>query len=482
MASYFDSVGVIKCAPKIESSNFRWILWPTYAWKVLVPITTQRPLNVFQRAVLKLVRSGEHEVMKIADMLDLSPDLIELVILELEDEGCVTTAGKITQRGKDVLDELVSDDDEEFRVVHVFKDALTGEVWPLILQGELPFVEVTRKEDGHVAFLSGTTGAPQSTPIFEMRNSLHPARPRPDEILKASKRQRRRVKGGLDPDYSLGSAERISFIEDEGVPVHFATRVYQNQRGEVLVQEPFGPDDSPKLLRALQKAMYSRDGVGLKNYLKQYFEHDSENPTLTGLEQEAAHLVQERFTLTITRHEELFDYLVAMKRAHLEMCLPDAPADKVDDFLLKAQKALEQVMSEWNLQFPFNFQTWNKFSRGEKKSINPEFLEAQAEEAGFDIPLPKSIVGVRWGKVNHVLKHGGSGLRPGLIVNIMSAAANPTHPLRNAIEPGILHRIDSLAGARDKTAHAGGMRPSTQTAETHLKTVFEVIDLFLELQ
>lgn len=481
MAVSFDSVGVLKCVPRIETSDFRWILWPTYAWRVLVPTTREHPLNIFERAVLKILRTGELDVSRISEMLELSPELVGLILLELEEKHCIKVGGAITQRGIDLLEDLVSESHEELQVVHVFTDGITGEVWPLILNSDLSFVDVTRDDEGYISFLSGTTGAPTRERVFEVRQALAASSPSPEAILKASRRQRKRVKGGLDPEYQIGAVAKIDFLEAEGVPVHFATRVFQNSRGELSVQEPFSSDESPTLLRSLLREMHEEHGAGLRAYLRRYIEHDPENPTLTGLGQEAEHWVRERFTLAVMRDSELFDYLVAMKRTHLEMGLPDAPKDKADDFLVKAQKVLEHVMSQWNTDYKFDERSWNRFSKGEKRnSINSAFLESKAEEAGFDVPLPSSLIGVRWGKVNHVLRSGGTLLRPALIVNIIAAAENPEHPLKGAKDTRLLHRIDALAGARDSSAHVSRKPTNQDTPERYLNTVTDVIDLFLE--
>lgn len=480
MAQFSESAGVLKTVPWLKGINdFRWILWPVYAWKVVVPISHQSETNIFQRAVLKLIRAGVFEVAEMATRLSISVELAALVTTELIDKRYVRTTGTITERGVGLLDDLSEQGPEELKVMFVFTDARTGEIWPLMLEGDLPFESVARSEQDYVVFLSGTTGAPKRDSVFEIRHGQrYPESPTPESIVNASKRQDRRLRNGDEAEFQVGSAERVGFVDQHALPVHFATRVFANVRGEMVVQNPYNEHESPKLLRLIQQEMDQNNG--LKNYLAKYTQHDPNEPTLGSLQNEAEYAIRERFTLKIERERDLFEYLAALKRAQLEMELDDAPVDKLDDFMLKAQKVLEHVMSEWKSDFSVNERLWKQLSKGDKPdSINTAFLAAKAEEAGFDLPLPSQLTGVKWGKVNNARNFGGSGLRASLILNILSAAEDAAHPLRKSKDPRLLHRLDSLAGHRDTTSHANE-RPDTIEPTEHLKTVFDIIDLSLE--
>ena len=58
MASFDKSTPILRLNYG-KVPDVRWVLWPAYAWRVVAPVPKERPLNLFQRAILGLARVEE---------------------------------------------------------------------------------------------------------------------------------------------------------------------------------------------------------------------------------------------------------------------------------------------------------------------------------------------------------------------------------------------------------------------------------------
>ena len=55
------------------------VLWPVHVWPVVAP--DQVPaLNLFQSAILGLLRSGMRDLAKVAELLELDRDLVRFIV------------------------------------------------------------------------------------------------------------------------------------------------------------------------------------------------------------------------------------------------------------------------------------------------------------------------------------------------------------------------------------------------------------------
>lgn len=74
-------------------SSRRFLLWPTWAYRVVAPRVRQREFNVLQRAVMGLCRAGVHRVDSIAEHLSVHTDLAAFILVELKDLGYIDQHG-----------------------------------------------------------------------------------------------------------------------------------------------------------------------------------------------------------------------------------------------------------------------------------------------------------------------------------------------------------------------------------------------------
>lgn len=466
-----------------KDPHARWVLWPVFAWRVVAPVPLPRKLNVFQRAVLGLARAGVRRLTDISERLLIAPDLAGVVALELQNMGLLEYDGTPTRRGLDMLEDLEDEPADEARVGYVVADAFTGKLWPRFVSGDLPVADVEPSEGGWPVLLSGSAGDPWKDRTYSVlpgrNDAVVAARPSARDILHAVRRHRRQRRfESVQDDRDVPQLKRVSFVDQQPEPYLFALRARRFGAGDWTVDDPFGHGDSVDLRARLEERLDRHPG--LRGWLAPLIGAEADtSPTLAQLQTEAAWMVEERLTLAVRSHPVVLERLTAMQRAYLEAEREDAPPDKWDDVIVKAQKAVERVLKVAYSPFegaePPRYLELDWTPSQSRPTVN-----AAAAAVGFETPLPKSLSSVRRGKVQHAENTGGGSLRPLLILNLLCARWEQDHPLRRASteEPHLLHLLDRLAGARDRAAHDGSETWADRVGR-HVETVYVAAEQLL---
>ncbi len=469
-----------------KDPNARWVLWPIFTWRVVAPVPRERKINLFQRAVLGLARAKVTAIVELADRLLIAPDLAALVVTELQTMSLLGHAGDLTQRGLRMLDDIEDDPPDEAQVGHIISDGFTGKLWPRFLSGDLPVADVEANEDGWPVMLSGSAGDPWRDWVFCVlpsgRDTLISTRPSATEVLRAARRHRRqRDVDDIDDERDVPRLQRVSFVDDQPAPYLLALRVRRHESGDWMVDDPFGHGEAIELRARLEERLDTHNG--LRSWLAPLLAADSTAPTLADLQAEATWKVEERLTLTIRQYDDVRQRLVAMQRALLEAQSQDAPPDKWDDVLVKAQRAVERALYMVYRQHRNAREALFSQLAQSDKDFNRGLLDAVAADLGFRAPLPVTLSSVRRGKVQNAEQGGGGSLRPWLVLGLLCADRDEEHPLRRAgrTTPELLHRLDELATARDRAAHDGAAS-WPQKVQRHVDTAYTAIEALLLLQ
>lgn len=466
-----------------KDPSSRWVLWPVFVWRVVAPVPRERTLNLFQRAVLDLARAKVTAIVEVARHLLIAPDLAGLIVLELRQMALLDHAGAPTPRGLQMLDDIEDESPDEAQVGHVLSDALSGKLWPRFLTGDLPVADVELDDNGRPVLLSGSAGDPWKDRTFTVlptgRNDVVIVRPGPRDVLRAVRRHRRqRDFDEVDDHRDLPRLQRVSFVDDTPQPYLMALRVRRHDSGDWMVDDPFGHGEAIELRASLEKRLDSQKG--LRNWLAPLVGSEPTAPTLGHLQAEATWTVEERLTLAIRQHNTLQERLVAMQRALLEAECQDAPHDKWDDVLVKAQRAVERVLHTVFCNQPDADPPLFTNLTCSDKQFNQILLNKIAADLGYRTPLPTSLASVRRGKIQNAEQGGGGSLRPLVLLGLLCADLNEQHPFRQAARthPDLLHLLDDLATARDRAAHDG--RDTLRLRiQQHVETVYVTVQAIL---
>lgn len=466
-----------------KDPNARWVLWPVFAWRVVAPVPKERKLNLFQRAVLGLARAGVVRFEDVADRLLIAPDLAGLVVLELQQMGLLDLLGKPTGRGIKMLEDIEEDTPDEVRVGHVLTDPFTGKLWPRFLTGDLPIADVELTDEGWPVLLSGSAGDPWKDRTFSVlpsaRDGVVMARPSARDVLRAARRHRRqRDYDDVDDDRDVPRLQRVSFVDDRPQPYLLALRVRRHDSGDWMVDDPFGHGEAIDLRARLEERLDSHNG--LRQWLAPLVGSDPTAPTLGHLQAEATWKVEERLTLAVRQFDAVRERLVAMHRALLEAESQDAPLDKWDDVLVKAQRAVERVLHIVHRDHRDRGPPLSSKLTYSDREYNRRLLDAVAADLGFHSPLPETLSSVRRGKVQNAEQGGGGSLRPLVVLGLLCADRDEEHPFRRAgrTAPDLLHRLDALATARDRAAHDGAAT-WPQKVQRHVDTAYAAVEALL---
>lgn len=129
MAHFAETGTYLKFGERPRAKS-RAILWPVMLHRVLYPEPRRPQLNLFQRAVLGLIRAGTARQDAIAILTGLHPDLIAFIVAQSVSNGWVAAkANELTDKGRKLLDDE-EDEAANLKAGYVFQDAVTGDFWP----------------------------------------------------------------------------------------------------------------------------------------------------------------------------------------------------------------------------------------------------------------------------------------------------------------------------------------------------------------
>lgn len=465
----------------------RWLLWPVVLWRVVAPVGTRSRWNVFQIGVLRMARAGVSTVDEVASHLALDNELTALVMHELMSRQLVDASGAISEKGLKVLHTEESPDLSTPRVGWAVTEPMTGKLWPALLTGDLPHADLDTDHDGRLVLTTGTVGDPWTDAAFVVRpgrdEPFIASQPSAAGVLSAARRYNRRR--DQRDELSALAAQKVSFLDETSTQAWFALRVRTSDGGDWFVDAPLRKGASRELRSLIETRFETQPG--LRKWLAPLVGGPVGRETISEIQARAEFEVEERLTLRVRQFEGVRTLLVAMQRALLEAQQPEAPDDKWDDVLVKAQKAAERVVklvldpSSGDLE-----RIVASLARSDE-SYNAKHLDAVAGSLGFEAPLPTGLSRVRRGKVNwavrQVLEHGdraAGSLRPLTIVALLSAQMSHSHPLRGAAvrDARLLRKIHELASARDDAGH-DGVATDWSSVPVHVETAFNLTEFML---
>lgn len=494
----------------------RFLLWPAWAYRVVAPRVRQRKLNVLQRAIMGLCRTGVHRVDAIAKHLSVHEDLAAFILSELVNLDYLDQHGLPTEHGTKVLEDD-SFETQEMVAGYVFQDPWSGELWPRFVES-LDYCELELNENGFPSVLLGTTGKPRRHPTFTVlpRAQLSHSTPSATAVVQAVAQHRRglRFKDADDHDgEALGDfvasgvqISRVSFVEETPQAVFLLTYLYvpESDSGAIdwYVCDPFGLGQSIRLRRRVETVMHEDQRLfGIVNQLVgDTLRVGYENPRqwLEKIQMQAGFEVDKRLTVNFRTHSA-FKQVLELEAARQEMRLlgPDCPERKINEVLRAGVKVLEAAFSSIAMTHPLH-DIWKRvyvsrvdprtgkqyLAQQQEHSIYAATYEGAFRTLGFTEPIPEAFLNVKPGQVRSVAEHGASWrLRPLVTATALLAQRSPAHPLVGAAErfPELMNAVDYIATLGGGAGHASGGSVAPESAEQHADEVYKVISVLFDL-
>ncbi|MUG96347.1 hypothetical protein F7734_30000 [Scytonema sp. UIC 10036] len=489
-------------------SKRQYLLFPAWCYRVVAPRIHARKVNILEKAVLGMCQVGAFSAKEIGEKLEIGTDLAALIIQQLSEQNLINNKGFLTEQGLGILEHetLASQD---MVAGFIFQDPWTRELFPRFVERQ-EYAEVNFNQGGYPDLLFGTTGKPDyrraymPLPIEDVVKT----QPSPQDILQAVRKHEKALRyrtfsEELDGDddvwtfNQVPNIQRISFVEEEPVPVWLTTFLYLPKNSSSTTSwyicDPFGLGDSPWLRRKLEIQIKKNPSFrGLQKLIleiiDEYKDEEEIDRKFTNLIQqaneEAEMRVEHKLTIEIRRWDRVFNNLVGMERTYIEaqalVDLKNIP-DKLDDILVKAQKVVESLFLTIREIYP-TAKAWQLLSPQDREH-NRNLLNGLANKLGFITPLPSSLVDVKQGKVRFAADSGRGSLRSYILAGLLTARHGSHHPLQLVAQkaPDMLIRLDKLAGMRDRSSHSSNQQLEIPEVLQQISTVYEVVASTLEL-
>lgn len=165
--SLFKTKNYAECFPNISVLGKKVDFFlECSSYDVILPVKVKgdSKLDVFEEAVLKLIAYKTTTSEDMADILCLTPDLINFIIIRLQEMDLLQDNGRdLTEQGKKYIrvDEKITDDANiEFAQAKVFVINQTGEILPYIQKGELISDPIENIQGSLLTVEYGTVGNP----------------------------------------------------------------------------------------------------------------------------------------------------------------------------------------------------------------------------------------------------------------------------------------------------------------------------------
>lgn len=483
-------------------SKRQYILLPTWCYRVVAPQVHQRRVNILEKAVLGMCRAGAFSAVEIGKKLDIGSDLAALIIKQLSDQGFLNNQGLLTERGLYILEQetLVIQD---MVAGFIFQYPWTGELLPRFVERQ-EYIEVKFNNNGYPDLVIGTTGKPDYRRAYMPLpvEDIVKTQPSPQEILQAVRKHGKalRYRGyseEAEDDEKIWTVDqvpdikRISFVEEYPTPVWLATFVYLPENSFSAtnwnVCDPFGLGDSPWLRRKLEIQINKNSTFqGLQKLILEMIDKHKDEGGVDSrftdfiqlANEEAVMIVEDKLTLDIRRWDSVFNNLVALERTYIEakeLAGLKNFQDKLDDVIVKAQKAVESLLLAVRQIHPTN-NSWKVLSLHDREH-NRSLLNGVANKLGFTTPLPNSLVDVKQGKVKSAADYGEASLRSHVLAAFLTARHDSKHPLQLVAQkvPDMLIRLDELAELRDKSSHSSNQQLALPEVSQQISTIYEFV-------
>ena len=489
MAAPFDKTcAIVDLSPTpkpLSAKGRQWLLWPVWAYRVVVPQPAPDRFNLFQRAVLSLCRAGIIRADEIGDRLDLGSELAAYILNQLEGMGLLDRRRELTERAKKLLDEEL-DDQVETVAGYVFVDPFECELWPRFRRGVLPYSE--GEIGGRYAKIEqGTVGDPRSinARVVRPRPKSSPKLPSRRDIVRACSRS---IRDDTAYKRSLGEDDRdldgsplkhhlnqVVLLDDAPDPMFLTTFVFvpQNVRRASLWQvcDPFGLGTSHTLRKQIEELASASSQVGeaLKDVVKRatregfavddadYFDLFREQ------NQKAAEIVNEKAGFDKTICPKVWELLVQMENEYIKVGGEgvsgrawDSEQEVLKAMVRRAYEVIEECLANVVRTFRGS-EVWNRL--GGAPEDNGALLTKVACQLGFvddqEAPCFERFLRIGSGPVEGVVRYENRELVALFAAALLSAQDHPEHPLRRCAAefPELIVLLKELKWMRGQAAH-----------------------------
>jgi hypothetical protein len=468
----------------------RALLWPVLVWHVIYPTPVRSTLNIFQKTILRLARSGCVSSKDQALTMGLSRDLVAFIAeKELGPQQLLDSNGQPTAKG---IAAIEGDDDagKNLRIGYAFQDAVTGALMPRFSEG-LP--EIEAEEDGPEAWprfvMSRETGR-EIRPFCLVGHRQHPP-PSSQSLLDAYHvyrfHYRQREVGDLFDSDQSPSKVHLKGIEAIGTEPQAMNLLIWVQAAEAegwQVRDPFNVlEFAPWLRQSVEAALPVTGGLG--KYLEAVISSGPrDNPSEGQSAELTARVELEMLSRpwAVAAPEVAEQMEIVLRRSYqVSAALSPLPED-LNSLAIETQKLGEAALKWCLRRWPVDRRRLPR--REEMMSMPASWWLDFYAQLGLTCLTDGAIQRLaqqKWGDVEAALKSGKRSLKALVAAGVLSSIEHSDHPFhRLAAEELALESLFQMADERNAAGHFSGALPSVEAVREASSFVIGWTDRLIE--
>lgn len=462
------------------------VLWPVYVYRVMYPVPKDKPLNLFQEAILGLCRAQCTDRQEISRLLDIDHELVAYIIKELMDQDCLNNKGRITRQGENMLDEdrgrkgelSVSRSEasqQELKMGYAFWDAISQKWLPRFMS-TLPEIEPHEERNGFPSFIMERQRGKPITPYQLHGDNLNLENTHDkfkQQLFDAHKTYQLDIHHArqlnLDDNFPREQEVRmgsIEFISDQPDPMYLWVSIFRNPEVDEpwSIRDPFAIRTNASWLRKPLLGIVDHEKGLVKQLSKLIGETQPDKQTA----EEWLTLLDERIRMEmlleypyLEKHIDIARYMTALKRRQAKAQDGMANDEDIESLLTDAQKLIESVL-KWMLgRWAVDLKRIPKA----RDIVDEQSLKRIYNAVNLDA-VPDGIITQltrqKWQDIHSALRwrdQSRSSAKALLCGAILSTAENPVHPFKKLDTKKLnFSLLLELADMRNKAGHASGHR------------------------
>lgn len=217
------------------------------SYDVMIPIRSkvEKKLDIFEEAVLKLINFKSTSAKEMADILCLTEDLVNFILIRLQEMNLVEKNGMdLTSKGKEYINvenEKKDDTPTEYTHAKLFVLKKTGEILPYIHKGEFISENVEEFKGAFITLKCGTEGnfkKIKGKTLKQDRNDRKKSILQSDSIRKAlSKFNRITSQMPQYNDFDFSYELAMDNTSSDDIYFHMQAVVQDGNIGEILISD-----------------------------------------------------------------------------------------------------------------------------------------------------------------------------------------------------------------------------------------------------
>lgn len=472
--------------PQGPNHKMEAVLWPVWVHKVLYPEVQQPQMNLYQKAVLRLIRAKTHDAEDIAQLTGMHLNLVKLIRAELYSRGWINDqATTLTTEGINAINEA-DQQSEQLTSGYLFQDAHTGELWPRI-EKRLNIIDPVDPAARFPEFQRDRKTGQTFKPYKPSGNYHQPAKPDTQAALKAWQDYRSdyRAARQLHSNGQIPEQIRLSGIRVQDNPPELAWIVVwitpSNDLTLWSIKDPFNIQDEAWWLTGSLPQLLEADHNLLKRLGQLIDQPEPEDQTVS----EWLASLREQSQLQI-----MLDYPWAQKDPDIAAAISVLLTRKetivsgqkhqndLEAAITESQKLLE-VLMQWLIKtYPANTGSLPKHNKSDHE-LNKKLLTALALPA-FTDQVIETLSRQSLKAAISTLRTPSSSLKGLVFAAALGSLGHDNHPFKQLTEQQLqLRKLLDLADLRNQTSHGNSRHTGKQYQEITEAIALEQIDYAL---